>query len=973
MLMSVSLSASDSHASENHAATSGRGEFVLSRTGSTAAPLTVSLAVSDASTADASDYTALPQTVVIPAHKSKVDIYLTPTQQPLAVQNESVIWTLVSDPAYTINPSRAAATVTITDGEATLSIKADHPNASETKPTTSGKGSFQISRTGGSTSSALTVNYTIDPSSTATNGVDYATLTGTIVIPKGKSSVEVPVIPVDDPYLEPTETVNLQLAVGAYHLNAAKSAATVFIKDNDPNGQPQPSVPEYHISLASNASESGSGNSGQFLVTRDGPTTDAATVTYSILPSSTAQGGVDYQLLSGSVVIPVGTASATINVLPIDQNIVGGSKTVVVQLTNSTITDSTITATLAIADNDTAPVTPPVVTTPDVSISALSNASETDPTGTGKGQFLFTRTGSTDSALTVNYAVYSGSTASTADYQPLGTVVIPAGQSTATLDVIPVDDNLVEGTETLTLVLTTTTETDPSHTMATMTIADNDSTPPLIPNVTIAASANASETNPSTTGQGLFTVTRTGDLTDALTVSYAISSSSTAVAGTDYTALPGTVTIPAGQASATISVTPIDDTIYEGTRTLGVTLSNSSANPSQISATLTIADNDPNLVGTERFDVPLDINSGSYPRTDYVIEEPVNFTTALSAAGQSAPLVESSIRVEELSADSQTVIDSNVPFQFDHTDSYDAATNASGTLDVLMSGNTAANTTRHYVVLFDNTGTYTPSSPTPLVTVDQNSSDQDMDAIKITSENSTYYLQKANGGFSTILDADGNNWLGYNDTPGSESAGEYRGLPNGIFHPGSAHGGVVTVISTGPLKSSIQVADTAGTIRYDFYPTFTRATVVSTTSPYWFLYEGTPGGSLDANDYTVRSDGTVTSAQASWEEDSGIGTGTNNGQWAYFGDGTTNRYLYMIQDTPDTLQDSYFDLDDNMTVFGFGRERVPGGDDVQLMTNSNTFTFGLADGGDNFAASSQLINGTYRPTTLTASAVQTIH
>jgi subtilase family serine protease/subtilisin family serine protease len=60
------------------------------------------------------------------------------------------------------------------------------------------------------------------------------------------------------------------------------------------------------------------------------------------------------------------------------------------------------------------------------------------------------------------------------------------------------------------------------------------------------------------TTPGILTVSRTGPVDDPLTVRYAVSG--TATSGSDYVALPGTVTIPAQSTTATIVVTPIDDT-----------------------------------------------------------------------------------------------------------------------------------------------------------------------------------------------------------------------------------------------------------------------------------------------------------------------------------------------------------------------------------------------------------------------------
>ena len=53
------------------------------------------------------------------------------------------------------------------------------------------------------------LNGGLNNSGTATNGVDYQTISGTAVIPDGQSSVQVLVTPIDDSFREGTETVTL--------------------------------------------------------------------------------------------------------------------------------------------------------------------------------------------------------------------------------------------------------------------------------------------------------------------------------------------------------------------------------------------------------------------------------------------------------------------------------------------------------------------------------------------------------------------------------------------------------------------------------------------------------------------------------------------------------------------------------------------------------------------------------------------
>ena len=91
---------------------------------------------------------------------------------------------------------------------------------------------------------------------------------------------------------------------------------------------------------------------------------------------------------------------------------------------------------------------------------------------------------------------------------------------------------------------------------------------PPLPAVTIAASdlmGNEAGLDPAA-----FTVTRTGDTASQLTVQFKIGG--TAGPGADYVALGGTITIPAGASTASITVTPLDDALVESQETVLVKL-----------------------------------------------------------------------------------------------------------------------------------------------------------------------------------------------------------------------------------------------------------------------------------------------------------------------------------------------------------------------------------------------------------------
>ena len=83
-----------------------------------------------------------------------------------------------------------------------------------------------------------------------------------------------------------------------------------------------------------------------------------------------------------------------------------------------------------------------------------------------------------------------------------------------------------------------------------------------------------------------------GGTASSVTVNYTLNG--TAQNGTDYQNLSGSVTISAGSSSASITLTPIDDSSVEGSETAVLSLSANSTYTvgSPNSATVTIADND---------------------------------------------------------------------------------------------------------------------------------------------------------------------------------------------------------------------------------------------------------------------------------------------------------------------------------------------------------------------------------------------
>ena len=329
-------------------------------------------------------------------------------------------------------------------------------------------------------------------------------------------------------------------------------------------------LPEVTI-VATDGSASESGDTGTFVVSRSGPTTNALTVEYAI--GGTATNGTDYQLIPASVTIPAGAESATITITPASDPSAEGDENVALTLTANPNYLIGAPGAAAVTIVDAAPL--PIVTV----TAADAAAAETGPDA---GTFRFTRTGATTAPLTVSYGV-GGTAVNGTDYSTIGgSIVIPMGAAFADLTITPVDDGVPEPAESVIVTVTDTVDYDPgSPAAATVTIADGS------PAVSVSATdPGASENGPDT---GTFTFTRTGSTTASLTVNFTVGG--TATATSDYTSLGTTVTIPIGAASATAVVTPLPDGLIEPAETVILTLAAGGYSiGSPGSATVTIGD-----------------------------------------------------------------------------------------------------------------------------------------------------------------------------------------------------------------------------------------------------------------------------------------------------------------------------------------------------------------------------------------------
>jgi hypothetical protein len=109
-----------------------------------------------------------------------------------------------------------------------------------------------VVRRHGSTNDDLTVNYEIG--GTASNGVDYVVLPGSVTISAGKRTVQIVVMPNDDILTEGMETIVLKLRPSTDYATGFPSHAAAIIIDNDQPRPPCVLLPDHRFHFCQPAS-----------------------------------------------------------------------------------------------------------------------------------------------------------------------------------------------------------------------------------------------------------------------------------------------------------------------------------------------------------------------------------------------------------------------------------------------------------------------------------------------------------------------------------------------------------------------------------------------------------------------------------------------------------------------------------------------------------------------------------------------
>ncbi len=440
---------------------------------------------------------------------------------------------------------------------------------------------------------------------TATSGADYEAQTnGSVVFAPGTTTQTITIPVLADQLAESAESFFVTLT-NPVNATITDGIGQGTIIDDD---SPAPTISISDATLAE-------GNTGTanmvFNVTLSSAVGTAVTVDYSTVPGN-ATSGTDYQSATGTVTFAAGETSKSINVPIVGDTQFEEAETFVVALANSsgpTITDNQGLGT--ITNDDAAPT----ITIADVS------QNEGD-SGTTNFVFTLILSQAVNSAVTVDVAAVAGTATAATDFTAANqTITFAANETQKTFTVQVAGDTDDEENETIFVNLTNAAGATIADNQAMGTIVNDDD--PEVPPVLSVADVSVVEGNSGLTDL-VFTVTRTGSLAAASSVTFA-TAPNTALADTDFQSQSATVDFAANEATKTVTVKVIGDTLDEEIETFFVNLTNAvGATIGDAQATGTITDDDVPLP-TLTIDDPSKVegNSGN---------SQLQFTLTMSAA-----------------------------------------------------------------------------------------------------------------------------------------------------------------------------------------------------------------------------------------------------------------------------------------------------------------------------------------------------
>ncbi len=548
VILTPTLSINDVTVTEGNAGTT-TATFTVSLSNSMTAPtITTDFATADGTATAGSDYVANSGTLTFNPGVTSQTLNVTVNGDTLNETNETYFVNLSNVSGADYADSQGLGTITNDDPAPSLSIN-DVTVTEGNAGTTTATFTVSLSAASGQT---VTVDYATADGTATTAGSDYVAVSGTLTFNPGTTTQTVNVTVNGDTLNEVNETyfVNLTNPVSA---TITDNQGLGTITDDDP-------VPSLSINDVTMTEGNAGTTTATFTVSLSAASGQTVTVDYSTADSSATTAGSDYVAASGTLTFTSGITTQSVNVTVNGDLALESDETFFVNLTNpvnATITDNQGLGTISNDD-----------VIPDMSINDVTLAEG----NSGSTTFTFTvsLTAASNQTITVDYATADG-TATTAngDYVATsGTLTFTTGIASQTVDVTVDGDSLNEVDETFFVNLTNATNANMVDNQGLGTITNDDAAPGLSINDVSIAEGN------SGTSTANFTVSLSGASGLTVTVDYATADGTATTADNDYAANSGTLTFNPGVTTQTASVTINGDTLFEGSETFAVNLSN---------------------------------------------------------------------------------------------------------------------------------------------------------------------------------------------------------------------------------------------------------------------------------------------------------------------------------------------------------------------------------------------------------------
>ncbi|WP_372922549.1 Calx-beta domain-containing protein [Roseovarius sp.] len=447
----------------------------------------------------------------------------------------------------------------------------------------------------------ITLNYsTVDGNATAGN--DYQSRSGSVTFLAGQTVASVAVPVIGDTAIEPTERFSLVFAPDARLANGTEGLAGVAtILDDDAGGGTLPVVTVLDGAvLASSSTGSSQVRDIEFTVQLSAPVSGDVSVDYQAV-SGTALAHADFVATRGTLTIAGGETTGQIVVRAWGNGSEQPDKDMTLVLSNLSgaafagggLTAQARGVILDPYDSDTRPslfVSDPVL--------VEGNA------GTREAVFDIRLSRPADADITLNYSTSPLGASTASDFMPVfGSLTLAAGQTVASVAVPVTGDTAIEPTEQFRLVVAAE---DPSAlalggggVAGIGTILDDDAGGGNLPVVSVLDTEVLVSGSGSSSGRRdvEFTVQLSAPAPGDVTLNFR-TLDGTAVAGADYVAREGVLTISAGQTTGTITASAQGNGSTQLHKTFGLELSNIdgavlAGATSTIAATATLIDPTP--------------------------------------------------------------------------------------------------------------------------------------------------------------------------------------------------------------------------------------------------------------------------------------------------------------------------------------------------------------------------------------------